>query len=132
MKLLSTAALLAPLASARYIMYADEWHLSDLGNATTNAGIDHAIMAFVSTNDFLTDEGGSFELFEPVETFRARFDPGVKVIAAIGGWNDVNYTLTMKDEAARTRFANNAKKLIDKYNLDGIGEQSAHAPGAGP
>ncbi|EOD53164.1 putative class v protein [Neofusicoccum parvum UCRNP2] len=120
MKLLSTAALLAPLASARYIMYADEWHLSDLGNATTNAGIDHAIMAFVSTNDFLTDEGGSFELFEPVETFRARFDPGVKVIAAIGGWNDVNYTLTMKDEAARTRFANNAKKLIDKYNLDGI------------
>ncbi|OJD34198.1 glycosyl family [Diplodia corticola] len=123
MKLLSAATMLATatqLASARYIMYADEWHLSDLGNATTNAGIDTAIMAFVSTNDFLTEEGGTFELFEPVETFRARFDPGVKVLAAIGGWNDVNYTLTLKDEAARTRFANNCKKLIDKYNLDGI------------
>ncbi|KKY17169.1 putative glycosyl family [Diplodia seriata] len=123
MKLLSAATMLAAatqLASARYIMYADEWHIADLGNATTNAGIDTAIMAFVPTNDFLTEEGGTFELFEPVETFRARFDPGVKVLAAIGGWNDVNYTLTLKDEAARTRFANNCKKLIDKYNLDGI------------
>ncbi|KAK7703547.1 hypothetical protein SLS57_010904 [Botryosphaeria dothidea] len=116
----ASAALLAQLASARYIMYADQYHTTDLGNATTNAGIDTAIMAFLPTNDFLTEEGGEFKLFEPIETFRARFDDGVKVLAAIGGWNDVNYTLTLKDEKARTIFANNCKKVIDKYGLDGL------------
>ncbi|EKG13534.1 Chitin-binding type 1 [Macrophomina phaseolina MS6] len=77
-------------------------------------------MAFLPTTDFLTEEGGSFELFEPIETFRARFDPGVQVLAAIGGWNDVNYTQTLKDEKSRTIFANNCKKVIDKYGFDGI------------
>lgn len=125
MKLLSAPsalALLAQLASARYIVYADKWHTEDLGNFIVNAGIDHAIMAFVPSSDFLTEEGGGFELFEPVDTFRQRFYPGVKVMAAIGGWNDDNFTRTLTDAESRTRFANNAKKMIDLHGLDGIGE----------
>ncbi|KAF2092311.1 carbohydrate-binding module family 18 protein [Saccharata proteae CBS 121410] len=114
------SAIFAFGAHARYVMYVDEYHTADLGNSTTTAGIDHAIMAFVPTSDFLTEEGGNFTLFEPIDTFRARFDPGCKIMVAIGGWGDTNYTYALHNHTMHQRFASNVKKMMDKYDLDGI------------
>ncbi|KAK8232490.1 putative class V chitinase [Phyllosticta capitalensis] len=117
--LMAAAAMLPSTASAWFMMYADQYHTADLGNPTLNAGIDHAIMAFLPVKDFLTQGGGEFKLFEPVSTFRARFPAGVKVMAAIGGWGDTDFSTALQAANVQT-FAQNCKVVIDKYGLDGL------------
>ncbi|KAK7514145.1 putative glycosyl hydrolase, family 18 [Phyllosticta citriasiana] len=129
--LMAAAALLPSTTSAWFMMYADQYHTADLGNPTLNSGIDHAIMAFLPVKDFLIQGGGEFKLFEPVETFRARFPAGVKVMAAIGGWGDTDYSTALQTANVQT-FAKNCKLVIDKYGLDGLDLDFEYVGGNGP
>ncbi|CAG8974524.1 hypothetical protein HYALB_00005794 [Hymenoscyphus albidus] len=121
----STAASLglaaAQTASARYVLYVDQYHLTELPNKTMAAGVDHVIMAFANSSLFTTSPPGVYTPFEPVETMRARFDPGTKVSIAIGGWGDTaGFSEGAKTEESRATYAANVADMLNSLGFDGV------------
>ena len=48
---------------------------------------------------------------------------GLKVMIAIGGWNDSGgskYSKLVSNRSARRKFVKNAVSFIEKYNFDGL------------
>lgn len=89
----------------------------------------HLIFSF-----FGLDADGNINYFERTESEVAsilndmnglkRQNPALKVMAAIGGWNEPLYPawFGMAENPERRKvFADNAKRIADKFNLDGIG-----------
>ncbi len=46
--------------------------------------------------------------------------PHLKVLLSIGGWGSGNFSEMAADDANRLAFANDCKRVIDEYGLDGI------------
>lgn len=46
--------------------------------------------------------------------------PDLKVLVSIGGWGSGNFSEMAADEKNRTSFANDCKRIIDEFNLDGV------------
>ncbi|PBP16989.1 Sporulation-specific chitinase [Diplocarpon rosae] len=108
------------LATAKYTMYIDQYHLTDLPNKTVAAGIDTVIMAFANSSLFLTS-AGNYTPFEPVSTMRARLDPGAKVLFAIGGWADTaGFAAGAATEDSRKEYAKNVAHTIERLGFDGV------------
>lgn len=98
------------------------YHVTTLPNKTLTAGIDHVIMAFAASNLFTTNPPGNYTPFEDVETMRSRFDEGVKISMAIGGWGDTQgFGLASTNDTTRKLFASNVAKTIDRLGFDGVG-----------
>lgn len=89
----------------------------------------HLIFSF-----FGLDANGNISYFQRTETEVAtilndmnglkRQNPSLKVMAAIGGWNEsLNPAwFEMAENLERRKaFADNTKRITDKFNLDGIG-----------
>ena len=60
------------------------------------------------------------EFYEQMTSFKSY---GVKVMIAIGGWNDskdAKYSRLVNDPAARQRFISAALAFIDEHNFDGL------------
>lgn len=60
------------------------------------------------------------EFYEKVTALRAK---GVKVLVAIGGWNDSlggKYSRLVNSPAARKKFIDHVIQFIQKYNFDGL------------
>ncbi|KAH6663466.1 putative class V chitinase [Halenospora varia] len=109
------------LASARYVMYVDQYHLTDLPNKTVTAGIDHVIMAFANSSLFTTTPAGNYTPFESLETMRARFDNGTKLMIAIGGWADTaGFSAGAATNASRAAYAKNVATMLDTMGFDGV------------
>lgn len=117
---LAALSSLGGMASARYVMYADQYHTSTFPNTTLTEGIDHAVMAFMPASDFTSDPHGNFTLFEPLETFKARFPKHAKIIIAIGGWGDAGWHDALRNDSMVGRFAANVAVMLDKTGLDGV------------
>ena len=50
-------------------------------------------------------------------------NPGVKLLVALGGWNDSRmskYSTLLADPAKRTAFVNHAVQFISQYGFDGL------------
>ncbi|KAJ5377521.1 uncharacterized protein N7496_004930 [Penicillium cataractarum] len=108
-------------AAARFAMYIDEYHTTDLPGSDQTGQVDHAIMAFAPTKLFNSDSPPSFSPFEPVETMRKRFGPDTKVMIAIGGWGDTaGFSDGAKDDTTRKRFAKNVAAMLDANKFDGV------------
>ncbi|KAH9213922.1 family 18 glycosyl hydrolase [Leptodontidium sp. 2 PMI_412] len=108
------------LASARYVMYVDQFHLTDLPNKTVAAGIDTVIMAFANSSLFVSP-AGNYTPFESVSTMRSRFDNGTKILIALGGWADTDgFSAGAATEASRTDFAKNVANMINNLGFDGV------------
>ncbi len=81
--------------------------------------LDAIIYAFVEIN-----KDGS--LLVPTPTFLKQMvnmrksKPGLKVIAAIGGWGADGFSDASLTPSSRYKFAREVNKLINEYNLDGI------------
>ncbi|TVY34662.1 Endochitinase B [Lachnellula subtilissima] len=109
------------LASARYVMYVDQWHVAELPNKTVAAGVDTVIMAFANSSLFTTSPGGNYTPFEPLDTMRARFDDGAKLMVAIGGWGDTaGFSAGAVSESSRSLYANNVATMINTLGFDGV------------
>ncbi|KAF4628858.1 hypothetical protein G7Y89_g9298 [Cudoniella acicularis] len=126
MKSLSTSILclgfaVLHLASARYVMYIDQYHLTDLPNSNVAAGIDHVIIAFANSSLFATSPAGNYTPFEDTSTMRARFPNGTKMMVAIGGWGDTaGFSAGAVGEASRTSYAANIANMLDTLGFDGV------------
>lgn len=108
------------LASARYVMYVDQYHLKDLPPQDVAAGIDHVIMAF-SNSSLLVSPPGNYTPFMDPDALRARFDTGAKLMIAIGGWGDnAGFDAALETDESRKDFAQNVKNLLDRYKFDGV------------
>ncbi|KAF2469331.1 glycoside hydrolase, partial [Lindgomyces ingoldianus] len=113
-------ALVAPLfltapASARFVMYADEWHPTRPTAPVDRAGVDHVVLAFAMAN-----ATWSFQPKVPISTIRSEF-PNAKVMIAIGGWGDtVGFSQAVVSETAMTTFANNVQTMLQNTGADGI------------
>ena len=60
------------------------------------------------------------EFYEKVTAFRKK---GIKVLVAIGGWNDSagnKYSRLVNSAPARTRFIQHILEFIKKHNFDGL------------
>ncbi|KAF2003995.1 carbohydrate-binding module family 18 protein [Amniculicola lignicola CBS 123094] len=121
MRLLSVAllapALLAASVTARFIVYADEWHLDRPTSAADRAGIDHVVIAFAQANKTATWVPNAKQ---PVALIRQEY-PNAKVMVAIGGWGDtVGFSEAVKTPAGIEKFAADVQTLIQVHGLDGV------------
>ena len=66
-----------------------------------------------------TDEYGP-KLYAKVTALRAK---GIKVLIALGGWNDSlgdKYSRLVNDPSARAKFVQAAVEFIDRFGFDGL------------
>lgn len=86
--------------------------------------LSHVNYAFVVPDD--SGDGSLQPLDNPSklsQLVRAAHPRGVKVLIAVGGWNDGNDTgfeLLAASPTARTTFMSNLIALVDSYHLDGV------------
>ncbi|KAI6251026.1 hypothetical protein HI914_00331 [Erysiphe necator] len=107
-------------ATARYVFYYDQYHVG-APNRTITAGIDHVVVAFANSSLFTTSPPGQYQPFEDIPTIRSYFDPGTKVLIAIGGWADTQgFGQGAATDESRKLFAANIALLCDQYGFDGV------------
>lgn len=140
-KSLVSLSLLMSSCAARYVVYYDQYkhtHSQPASNRVLTlsryhpnltgftpevaAGIDHVIPVFVPSKSFNTDPPGNFTIFEDVAATRKRFDDGMKVLIAVGGWGDTDgFGIAAATEQSRTLFARNIATMLNVTGADGVG-----------
>ncbi|KAJ5565851.1 hypothetical protein N7535_007489 [Penicillium sp. DV-2018c] len=107
------------VVATRFVMYIDEWHVTDLPGADKTKGIDYAVMGFAPSKTF--NSGSSFTPFESPDNMRKRFSPDTKLMIAIGGWGDTEgFTQAAKTEASRQTYAKNVAAMLESTGFDGV------------
>lgn len=78
-------------------------------------------MAFMSPDLFNRPVGNSaWPLFMTVSEARSKFNPGTKVIVAIGGWGDsAGFDTGARTNESRARFAQNVAAMVHDTGADG-------------
>ncbi|KAK7426892.1 hypothetical protein QQZ08_006638 [Neonectria magnoliae] len=115
------AAALATAAAAepKYVLYFDQYHVTDLPDKSTAAGINYVITAFANSSLFASEPAGVYTPFKPLSEVRALFDDGAKVCMAIGGWADLaGFSKGAKTDKTRKRFARNVASTLDRLGYD--------------
>ncbi|KAI8938307.1 hypothetical protein NX059_005959 [Plenodomus lindquistii] len=116
----SSAALLASTflatsASARFVMYADEWHPTRPTDPADRAGIDHVVLAFAMAN-----ATAQFQPKVPISTIRSEF-PNAKVMIAVGGWgDDIGFAEASRSDATIAKFASDVATMLTNTGADGV------------
>ncbi|KAF2622879.1 carbohydrate-binding module family 18 protein [Macroventuria anomochaeta] len=110
-----TLAALLCSASARFVMYADEWHPIRPTNAQDRAGIDHVVLAFASANNT-----AGYAPKVPISTIRSEF-PNAKVMIAVGGWgDDIGFNTVSNSETSMQKFASDINTMLANTGADGV------------
>jgi chitinase len=129
---LLTTALLAASASARFVIYADEydspqtstfmiltfsrWHPTRPTNAKDRAGIDHVVLAFAMAN-----ATASFQPKVPMSTIRSEY-PNAKMMIAVGGWgDDSGFFQVLQTNTSMRQFASDIATMLTNTGADGVG-----------
>ncbi|KAI4622221.1 hypothetical protein J4E83_004961 [Alternaria metachromatica] len=116
--------ILAISATARFVIYADEWHPTRPDNPRDRAGIDHVILAFAPANATAT-----FQPKVPIHTIRTEF-PNAKVMIAVGGWGDtVGFCQATKSDASMLAFAADVATMLARTGADGVEDIDWEYPG---
>jgi len=112
---LLASGLLATSASARFVMYADEWHPTRPTNPADRAGIDHVVLAFAMANATAT-----FQPKVPITTIRSEY-PNAKIMIAVGGWgDDIGFAEMSKSDATIAKFASDIATMLTNTGADGV------------
>ncbi|KAF2854013.1 carbohydrate-binding module family 18 protein [Plenodomus tracheiphilus IPT5] len=102
-------------ASARFVMYADEWHPTRPTNPADRAGIDHVVLAFAMAN-----ATAQFQPKVPITTIRSEY-PNAKIMIAVGGWgDDIGFAQVSKSDATIAKFANDVATMLTNTGADGV------------
>ncbi|KAJ4290512.1 hypothetical protein N0V90_010729 [Kalmusia sp. IMI 367209] len=114
------ALLLAVQASARFVMYADEWHPTRPTKGADRGAIDHVVVSFAMANNT-----AAFQPKVPISTLRSEF-PNAKIMIAIGGWGDtIGFSEASKSDVTIQKFADDVKTMIMNTGTDGVGKYPA-------
>ncbi|KAH8725449.1 glycoside hydrolase superfamily [Phaeosphaeriaceae sp. PMI808] len=112
---LATFFALAASTSARFIMYADEWHPIRPDKPEQRAGVDHVVIAFAMANATV-----AFQPKIPISTIRSEF-PNAKVMIAVGGWgDDIGFLQSSKTDATMQKFATDVTTMLTNTGADGV------------
>ena len=66
------------------------------------------------------DSSSSWPIFMSVEEARSDFEPGTKIMVAIGGWGDTaGFDTAARTEESRARFARNVASMVRDTGADG-------------
>lgn len=75
--------------------------------------------------DLFNGEGGNskWPLFTSVSDTRSKFNPGTKIMVAIGGWGDsAGFDIAARTDESRIRFARNVATMVHDTGADGLFE----------
>ncbi|KAH7112865.1 putative class V chitinase [Dendryphion nanum] len=112
---LLSSALLVASSSARFLMYADEWHPNRPTSPENRVGIDHVILAFAQANKTATHQPKV-----PIATIRSEF-PNAKVMIAVGGWGDtIGFSEAVKTDSGIIQFASDINIMLQNTGADGV------------
>ncbi|KAK1917829.1 hypothetical protein P3342_000546 [Pyrenophora teres f. teres] len=119
MRFFSTALLalviLATTASARFVVYADEWHPTRPTDPQVRVGVDHIVVAFAMAN-----ATASFQPKVSISTLRSEF-PGAKMMIAVGGWgDDIGFAQVSSSDESIQMFAADVATMLKNTGADGV------------
>ncbi|KAI0018597.1 glycoside hydrolase family 18 protein [Xylariomycetidae sp. FL0641] len=116
--ILSTSAMASPF---RNIMYLTGQH-PIIPDATLSSPITHVALAFMGSETFNRNESShEWPLFMSVQEAREQFQPGTKIMVAIGGWGDTaGFDKAARSEESRLRFAGNVAAMVQDTGADGV------------
>ncbi|KAI1333914.1 glycoside hydrolase family 18 protein [Xylariaceae sp. FL0016] len=104
----------------RNIMYLTGQH-PVVPNDILTTPITHVAMAFMSSGIFNQARKSDWPLFMSVEEARSRFQPGTKIMVAIGGWGDTTgFDTAARSSESRTLFARNVAAMVQATGADGV------------
>lgn len=86
--------------------------------------VSHVILAFMGSSMFHDPARSNWPIFygsKTVSQIRTQFQPGTKVIVAIGGWGDtLGFSTAARTADSRTAFAGNVARMIEATGADGV------------
>ncbi|KAI0859665.1 glycoside hydrolase family 18 protein [Xylaria cubensis] len=111
-----------PATTMRNIMYLTGQHPVIPYDVSLRKPITHVALAFMNSNTFNRDEeSSSWPIFMSVEEARSEFEPGTKIMVAIGGWGDTSgFDTAARTEEHRNRFARNVANMVRDTGADGV------------
>ncbi|KAI0188163.1 glycoside hydrolase family 18 protein [Xylaria flabelliformis] len=111
-----------PATTMRNIMYLTGQHPVIPYDISLRKPITHVALAFMNSNTFNRDEdSSSWPIFMSVEEARSEFEPGTKIMVAIGGWGDTSgFDTAARTEENRNRFARNVANMVRDTGADGV------------
>ncbi|KAI3340117.1 glycoside hydrolase family 18 protein [Ustulina deusta] len=106
----------------RNIMYLTGQHPIVPDDASLRTPITHVALAFMNSHTFNRGEySSSWPIFMSVEEARSQFEPGTKIMVAIGGWGDTSgFDTAARTEESRARFARNVASMVRDTGADGV------------
>lgn len=83
--------------------------------------VTHVVLAFVSSEALTGEPPARWPLFEDIDSIRAKFAPGTKIMIAVGGWgDDKGFPIAAETKESRKRFASNVAKMLRDTGADGV------------
>ncbi|KAI0810093.1 glycoside hydrolase family 18 protein [Xylaria sp. FL0064] len=106
----------------RNIVYLTGQHPVVPEDASLRAPITHVALAFMNSDTFnREDNSSSWPIFMSIEEARSKFEPGTKIMVAIGGWGDTSgFDTAARTEESRARFARNVASMVRDTGADGV------------
>ncbi|KAI0874317.1 glycoside hydrolase family 18 protein [Hypoxylon argillaceum] len=112
----------ASATTLRNVMYLTGQHPVVPGHVSLRAPITHVALAFMNSNTFNREErSSSWPIFMSVKEARSWFEPGTKIMVAIGGWGDTSgFDTAARTEQSRASFARNVADMVQDTGADGV------------
>lgn len=81
--------------------------------------ITHVALAFMRSGLFLDSNRTEWPSDRSVGSARGAFAPGTKILVAIGGWGDTDFSIAAQDDTSRKSFAHNVARMVEATGADG-------------
>ncbi|KAI0204382.1 glycoside hydrolase family 18 protein [Astrocystis sublimbata] len=120
--LLSFATATASATIMRNVMYLTGQHPIVPDDAALRTPITHVALAFMNSAIFNREGHDSlWPIFMSVDEARSKFEPGTKIMVAIGGWGDTGgFDTAARSEKSRATFARNVANMVRDTGADGV------------
>lgn len=82
--------------------------------------ITHVALAFMRSSLFLDSSRTEWPSDRSVDSAREAFAPDTKILVAIGGWGDTDFSVAARNETTRKSFANNVARMVEATGADGV------------
>lgn len=81
--------------------------------------ITHVALAFMRSGLFLDSNRTEWPSDRSVNSARQAFSTDTKILVAIGGWGDTDFSIAARDDTSRKSFANNVARMVQATGADG-------------
>lgn len=81
--------------------------------------ITHVALAFMRSGLFLDSSRTAWPSDRSVNSAREAFVEGTKILVAIGGWGDTDFSIAARNDTSRQSFARNVARMVETTGADG-------------